>query len=107
MIPTDIPTTHISLPEFLKEASMSRCTFFTRYRNDPAYADMLDVRTDRMHRIWLARSAATALRDARRAKASHGNRGKAPVRICSTCGYKGHPRHQHCHNCFSDFSPAS
>ncbi len=40
-------------------AGMSKGTFFTNYRYNPGYAALLDVKTDRMHRVWLAREACT------------------------------------------------
>lgn len=98
-----IPPTHISLREFLIAAGMSRGTFFLNYRHNPAYADLLDVRMDRMHRIWLATAAAEALRTRRQGKATHGNRGRSPVRICPKCGHRGHPRHRTCLGCMEDF----
>lgn len=97
------PDTHCSVKEFLRLSSMSRSTFFTKYRYDPAYAALLDVKTDRMHCVWLSRQAAAVIRAERVHKESHGNRGKAPVRRCTSCKYDGHPRHTFCHACGKAF----
>lgn len=93
------PDTHCSIKEFPQLARMSKGTFFTNYRYNPAYAALLDIRTDRMHRVWLAREAAVRIRAERIGKEGHGNRGKAPVRICHRCAHVGHPRHTFCRGC--------
>ena len=99
----EIPSTHVKLREFLVLSGMSKGTFFLGYRHDPMRTELLDIRTDRMHHIWLARRAAEVLREERRAKESHGNRGRAPVRICIHCGHRGHPRHRACIACLEEF----
>jgi hypothetical protein len=94
-----MPSTHCSLAEFLKASGMSKGTFFRKYRNNLSYSRLLDIRTDHMHRVWLAREAASVIRAERPSKESHGNRGKVPRRTCKHCGHLGHPRHTHCRGC--------
>jgi hypothetical protein len=96
-----MPSTHCSLPEFLGLAGMSKYTFFRKYRHDLSYARLLDIRTDHMHRIWIARDAAQVIRAERSSKEVHGNRGKVPRRACKHCGHVGHPRNTHCRGCYS------
>jgi hypothetical protein len=92
-------TTHCTIKEFLEQVGMSKGTFFPRYRFNPAYAAVLDLKTDRMHRVWIARSAVAVIRAERIQKESHGNRGKASVRVCGFCQHDGHPRHTFCRAC--------
>ena len=91
--------TRCTLAEFLRDTAMSKGTFFLRYRHNPAYAALLDIRTDRMHRLWISRDAVTAIRAERASKETHGNRGRCAVRICVECGVGGHPRHTWCRGC--------
>lgn len=103
MLGNPSPDTHCSVKEFLSLAGMSKGTFFTNYRFNPAYEVLLDVKTDRMHRVWLAREAAVKIRAARPGKERHGNRGGTPVRICRSCAHVGHPRHTYCKGCGETF----
>ena len=91
--------TRCTLAEFLRDTAMSKGTFFLRYRHNPAYAALLDIRTDRMHRLWIRRDAVTAIRAERASKETHGNRGRCAVRTCGECGVGGHPRHTWCRGC--------
>ncbi|MEP6762654.1 MAG: hypothetical protein ABJB66_00015 [Gemmatimonadaceae bacterium] len=103
MIQDRIPLTHCSLRDFLAAAAMSKRTFFVNYRKAPAYAALLDIRTDRLHRLWIAREAAGIIRAERPTKETHGNRGKCAVRVCRHCGHGGHPRHTYCRGCGESF----
>lgn len=92
-----------TLAEFLRDTAMSKGTFFLRYRHTPAYAALLDIRTDRMHRLWIRRDAVAVIRAERASKETHGNRGRCAVRTCAECGFEGHPRHTWCRGCDTPF----
>ena len=95
--------TRCSLSDFLRAAAMSKGTFFLRYRHNPEYAALLDIRTDRMHRLWIRRDAVAVIRAERASKATHGNRGRCAVRTCAACGCEGHPGHTWCRGCDTPF----
>lgn len=103
MYDTPSSTTHCSLKEFLQGVGISKGTFFPRYRFNPDYAAVLDVKSDRMHRVWFARKAIAVIRAERVRKESHGNRGRASARVCGVCQHPGHPRHAFCRACGAAF----
>ena len=91
--------TRCTLAEFLRDTAMRKGTFFPRYRHNPVYAALLDIRTDRMHRLWIRRDAVAVIRAERASKATLGNRGRCAVRTCVECGFEGHPHHTWCRGC--------
>jgi|GEM_PF-3013176 len=103
MTDTLLLTTHCTIKEFLQKVRMSKGTFFPRYRFNPAYIALLDIKMDHMHRVLIARSAVAVIRAERIQKESHGNRGKLSVRVCGSCQHDGHPRHRYCRGCGQAF----
>ena len=95
--------TRCTLAEFLRDTAISKGTSFPRYRHNPAYAALLDIRTDRMHRLWIRRDAVVVIRAERASKATRVNRGRCAVRTCTECGFEGHPRHTWCRGCNTPF----
>ena len=95
--------TRCTVADFLHDTAMSKGTFFLHYRHNPEYAALLDIRTDRMHRLWIRRDAAAVIRAERVSKETHCNRGRCAIRTCSACGHKGHPRHTWCRGCHTPF----
>ena len=73
---------------FLARDGDEQGTFFPRYRHNPAYTALLDIRADRMHRLWIRRDAVAVIRAAR---------------VCDECGFEGHPRHTWCRGCDTPF----
>jgi hypothetical protein len=94
-----LPSGRCYLPEFLQLSGMSKNTFFRVYRHSDAYAALLDVQEDHLHRVHLPIAAAKQLKRERRAKANHGNRGRTPKRRCPHCAAIAHPRHRVCPAC--------
>jgi hypothetical protein len=78
---------------------MSKGTFFVRYRNNPAFAELLDIQEDKFHHLHLPVSAAAELRRLRPTKETHGNWGRVPQRDCPSCGHFAHTRHKTCGSC--------
>jgi hypothetical protein len=100
------PPGRIGLKQFLADAEISKNTFFLRYRHDPKYVALLDIREDRDHRLHFPMDAGHRLRNLRD-KPRHGNAGRVPRRPCPSCGAILHPRHTACVGCGASVTPSA
>lgn len=101
------PPGRIGLKQLLSEAQVSKNTFFLKYRNDPVFAQLLDIREDRDQRLHFAANAGQILAAHRGDKPRHGNAGRSPHRPCPACGASLHPRLVACVACGKELALAS
>ncbi len=88
----------IRLAEFLKEAGISKNTFFLTYRRDAEWMKRLDGHRDSGDRLHFAAGAGRLLREFRDTE-PHFNTGRRPGRACAVCTAWVHPRTDRCPNC--------
>lgn len=95
-----LPNDRCTLAEFLAITRMSKATFFPRYRHAANYAQLLDPQYDRKLRVLhVKRAAAHHIAAERAHKMTHGNKGRAPQRVCANCSGTASPRHRDCPHC--------
>lgn len=88
----------IRLAQFLKEAGISKNTFFLTYRRDAEWMRRLDGHRDSGDRLHFAEGAGHMLREFRD-MGPHFNAGRRPGRACAVCTAWVHPRLESCPNC--------
>lgn len=88
----------IRLAEFLKDAGISKNTFFLTYRRDAEWMKRLDGHRDSGDRLHFAAGAGRLLREFRDTE-PHFNAGRTPGRECARCTARVHPRLESCPFC--------
>lgn len=95
----------VRLAQFLKEAGISKNTFFLTYRRNAEWMKQLDVQRDSGDRLHFPEGAGRDLREYRD-KETHWNAGRQPGRECGACGERVHPRLACCANCGKPQQPS-
>ncbi|HEY0970900.1 MAG TPA: hypothetical protein VGE02_08020 [Gemmatimonadales bacterium] len=98
--PTVFPAGRLGTSAFCAVAGIGRTSFLTKYRPDPRYVELFDIRLDALGRLNMSeRAARTYARQRAGGRPPHGNAGRSPQRDCPHCGEKIHPRRKQCPHC--------
>jgi len=98
--PTVFPAGRCGTDEFCRIAGIGRTTFLTKYRPDPYYVELFDIRIDKLGRLNMSVRAARKWGVSRMGqRPRHGNAGRSPQRPCPACAALIHPRINMCPEC--------
>jgi hypothetical protein len=98
-MPGRFPEGRCGTDEFCRLAGLAKTTFFVRYRQDPHYIELWDIRVDSLGRLNFSVSAARRFGQQRAGGRVHGNAGRFPSRPCPYCTKPIHPRVLVCKHC--------
>lgn len=98
-MPAHFPAGRCGTDEFCRIAGLSKTIFFTRYRQDPHYIQLFDIRVDALNRLNMSVRAARRWGAQRAGRTAHGNAGRFPSVPCGACQQRIHPRAKVCANC--------
>jgi len=106
-MPGKFPAGRCGTAEFCRVAGLCKTTFHTRYRQDPFYIELFDIRVDDLNRLNLSVRAARRFGEQRMGQRPHGNAGRFPTHPCPKCGGAIHPRVKICPLCHQPVRPAA
>ena len=107
IMPAKFPAGRCGTATFCRIAGLCKTTFATRYRKDPYYMELFDIRMDGLNRLNMSLSAARRFGEQRAGQRPHGNTGRFPTHPCPHCGGKIHPRVNICPLCQKRVRPAA
>jgi endogenous inhibitor of DNA gyrase (YacG/DUF329 family) len=98
--PTVFPAGRLGTKAFCRVAGIGRTSFLTKYRPDPKYIELFDIKLDALGRLNMSERAAQRYAHQRAGgRPPHGNAGRSPQRKCPHCSEKIHPRRKRCPHC--------
>ena len=106
-MPGKFPAGRCGTDEFCRIAGLSKSIFHVRYRTDPFYLELFDIRVDALNRLNMSVRAARRFGEQRAGQRPHGLTGRSPKAPCPNCGGKIHPRVKVCPLCGKPTRPTS
>lgn len=93
------PQGRVGTTQFCEITGLGRTTFLMKYRPDPYYIELFDIRIDALNRLNMSEKAARAFARTRIGKRPHGNTGRFHGVPCPHCTASIAPNAKKCRTC--------
>jgi hypothetical protein len=93
------PQGRVGTTQFCEITGLGRTTFLMKYRPDPYYIELFDLRIDAHNRLNMSEKAARAFARTRIGKRPHGNTGRFHGVPCPHCAASIAPNARKCRAC--------